>query len=89
MAQMRIAGEIINIPDKAPAPKPKRGPCSQERLPTTLQHPIKLLLNPDHVLFELGVLFKNSDGDVIARQAEFQYGRGGCQHASPCGAQPE
>ena len=25
MAQMRIAGEIINIPDKAPAPKAKRG----------------------------------------------------------------
>ena len=25
MAQMRIAGEIITVPDKAPAPKAKRG----------------------------------------------------------------
>ena len=25
MAQMRIAGEIISVPDKAPAPKAKRG----------------------------------------------------------------
>ena len=25
MAQMRIAGEIIEIPDKVPAPKAKRG----------------------------------------------------------------
>ena len=44
----------------------------RKKLPTLLQHPIKLLLNPDHVLFELGVLFvKLRPSDVIARQAEF------------------
>ena len=25
MAEMRIAGEVFTIPDKTPAPKPKRG----------------------------------------------------------------
>ena len=57
MAQMRIAGEIINIPGKkllllrlsADVLQPRK------KLPTLLQHPIKLLLNPDHVLFELGL----------------------------------
>ena len=37
----------------------------------TLQHPIKLLLNPDHVLFELGVFFVELlAGDVVARHAK-------------------
>ena len=70
MAQMRIAGEIINIPDKAPEPKPKRGRAKK----TTADAPASDQASPqsDHVFFELGVLFvKLLPSDVIACQAEF------------------
>ena len=55
MAQMRIAGEIITVPDKAPAPKAKRGRPAAKKSLLTLQHPINLLLNPDHMIFELAL----------------------------------
>ena len=38
----------------------------------TLQHPIKLLLNPDHVLFELGLgRYKLVASDVVLSQVQF------------------
>ena len=55
MAVMRIAGEVIKLEDKTPAPEPKAKRTRAKKPSVELQHPIKLRLNPDHVLFELGL----------------------------------
>ena len=72
MAQMRIAGEIIEIPTRFLLLRLSVDVLPLRRLLLTLKHPIKLRLNPDHVLFELGLAcHKFRTGNVIASQAEF------------------